>query len=122
MATRRVHVLVVHLGLLRAGRVRQLRQLSQFIAREIAPDAPLLVAGDFNDLPAWVAQQLASSGLAAPQALRCATFPSRLPLVQLDHVLARGLVPVSARVPRGMSWARMSDHLPLITEWTFAPL
>ena len=102
--------------------MRQLRQLSQFIAREIAPDAPLLVAGDFNDLPAWVAHQLASSGLAAPEALRCATFPSRLPLVQLDHVLARGLVPVSTRVPRGMSWARMSDHLPLITEWAFAPL
>lgn len=122
VAARRVHVLVVHLGLLRAGRVRQLRQLSQFIAREIAPDAPLLVAGDFNDLPAWVAHQLASSGLVAPEALRCATFPSRLPLVQLDHVLARGLVPVSARVPRGMSWARMSDHLPLITEWAFAPL
>jgi len=95
--------------------------LSQFIAREIAPDAPLLVAGDFNDVPAWVAQQLAPTGLVAPSGLRCATFPSRLPLVQLDHVLARGLVPISARVPRGMGWGRMSDHLPLITEWAFAP-
>jgi endonuclease/exonuclease/phosphatase family metal-dependent hydrolase len=121
VSTRRVHVLVVHLGLLRAGRVRQLKQLSKFIAREIAPDAPLLVAGDFNDVPAWVAQQLAPTGLVAPSALRCATFPSRLPLVQLDHVLARGLDPISARAPRGMDWARMSDHLPLITEWAFAP-
>jgi len=114
---RLVHVLVVHLGLIRASRQRQLQQLQQFIAREIPAAAPLLVAGDFNDLPAWVAQQLAPAGLVAPDTRRCATFPSRLPLVQLDHVLARGLTPVGAKVPRGMSWARMSDHLPLITEW-----
>lgn len=116
------HVLVVHLGLIRAGRVRQLQQLKQFIQREIRSDAPLLVAGDFNDLPAWVAKQLAPVGLKAHVAKPCATFPSRLPLVQLDHVLARGLAPLGASAPRGMSWARMSDHLPLITEWQLYPV
>ena len=30
-----VHVLVVHLGLIRSSRVRQLQQLDRFIAREI---------------------------------------------------------------------------------------
>ncbi|MDT7516405.1 endonuclease/exonuclease/phosphatase family protein [Rhodoferax mekongensis] len=120
VAGQRVHVLVVHLGLIRAGRGRQLQQLTQFIQREIPPDVPLLVAGDFNDLPAWVARQLAPAGLKAPVSKPCVTFPSRLPLVQLDHVLARGLTPVSATAPRGMSWARMSDHLPLITEWQLA--
>lgn len=121
LAGRSVHVLVVHLGLFRASRARQLQQLKQFIQREIADDAPLLVAGDFNDVPAWVAQQLAPACLVAPVVRRSATFPSRLPLVQLDHVLARGLKPLGAQVPRGMSWARMSDHLPLITEWGLPP-
>ncbi len=116
-----VHVLVVHLGLIRAGRVRQLQQLTRFIQREIPLTAPVLVAGDFNDVPAWVARHLAAVGFAAPVVKPCATFPSRLPLVQLDHVLARGLLPLGAQVPRGMSWARMSDHLPLITEWQLAP-
>ena len=40
-----VHVLVVHLGLVRASRQRQLQQLCRYIAREIGPDTPLLVAG-----------------------------------------------------------------------------
>ena len=120
VAGRQVHVLVVHLGLIRASRQRQLQQLQRFIEREIPATAPLLVAGDFNDLPVWVAQQLAPVGLLTPGGRRCATFPSRLPLVQLDHVLARGLDPIQATVPRGMTWARMSDHLPLITEWALA--
>lgn len=44
-----VHVLVVHLGLVKASRVRQVVQLQRFIEREIPASAPLLVAGDFND-------------------------------------------------------------------------
>jgi endonuclease/exonuclease/phosphatase family metal-dependent hydrolase len=28
----------------------------------------------------------------------------------------RGLTPVSAHVPHGRAWSRMSDHLPLIAE------
>jgi endonuclease/exonuclease/phosphatase family metal-dependent hydrolase len=128
VAGRSVHVLVVHLGLIRASRARQLRQLLRFLEREVPRSAPLVVAGDFNDLPAWVARELAPAGLAAPAAARsaplqarCATFPARLPLVQLDHVLARGLQPVGARVPKGLAWARMSDHLPLLTEWSLPP-
>jgi endonuclease/exonuclease/phosphatase family metal-dependent hydrolase len=56
-------------------------------------------------------------GLTAFDKDRVATFPSRLPLVQLDHVYARGLVPVGLEVPRGRIWWRMSDHLPLIAEF-----
>jgi endonuclease/exonuclease/phosphatase family metal-dependent hydrolase len=118
---RSVHVLVVHLGLIRASRERQLKQLARYVAREIPPLSPLLVAGDFNDLGPWVARQLVGPALVAPAAQRCATFPSRLPLVQLDHVLGRGLVPLASQVPRGRLWARMSDHLPLFTDWNLSP-
>ena len=45
------------------------------------------------------------------------TFPSRLPLLQLDHVYARGMEPVGQWVPRGAIWGRMSDHLPLVAEF-----
>jgi endonuclease/exonuclease/phosphatase family metal-dependent hydrolase len=67
IASQTVHVIVVHLGLIRASRV--------------------------------------------------ANFPSRLPIVQLDHIYARGLTPLSCHVPRGPIWGRMSDHLPLIGEF-----
>jgi len=112
-----VHVLVVHLGLIKASRARQVAQLQRFIQREIPPAAPLLLAGDFNDWGTRVQETLGQVGLRAwgvPEA----TFPSRLPLTQLDHVFARGLKPMGLTVPRGRIWWRMSDHLPLIAEFS----
>jgi endonuclease/exonuclease/phosphatase family metal-dependent hydrolase len=112
-----VHVVVVHLGLIKASRVRQLAQLGRFIAREIPANAPVVVAGDFNDWGAVVRQTLGTVGLVSFEHARVATFPSRLPVVQLDHVYARGLTPTGLFVPRGRIWGRMSDHLPLIAEF-----
>jgi endonuclease/exonuclease/phosphatase family metal-dependent hydrolase len=116
-----VHVIVVHLGLIAASRTRQLEQLSKFIEREIPKKATLMVAGDFNSPVApvrWAQEALktrASARLLAPESTP--TFPSRLPLVQLDHVFARHAQPTASHVPRGAIWSRMSDHLPLIVDF-----
>lgn len=113
-----VHVIVVHLGLIRASRVRQLAQLRRYIARRVPDEAPLVVAGDFNDWSTLVQHTLGPIGLRAfDDAGAQKTFPSRLPMVQLDHVLARGLRPAAVMVPNGQIWRRMSDHLPLIAEF-----
>ncbi len=117
---RRVHVVVVHLGLIPASRARQVIQLQNFIAREVPPSAPLLVAGDFNDWGARVPSALNAVGLSTFRGLAQPTFPARLPLLQLDYVYARGLTPVGLEVPRGRIWWRMSDHLPLIAEFRLA--
>lgn len=117
-----LHVIVVHLGLIAASRQRQLAQLSQYIAREIPPSDALVVAGDFNSPIApmrWAQSVLGNAQPANRPALLHslrghATFPSRLPIVQLDHVFARHAKMISAHVPSGKDWARMSDHLPLI--------
>jgi endonuclease/exonuclease/phosphatase family metal-dependent hydrolase len=114
---RSLHVLVVHLGLIRASRVRQVEQLKRYIDKEIAPDQPLLVAGDFNDWGRTVRNSFASCGLVSFEHAQAATFPSRMPLVQLDYVYARGLKALGLMVPRGRIWGRMSDHLPLIAEF-----
>jgi endonuclease/exonuclease/phosphatase family metal-dependent hydrolase len=116
---RPVHVLVVHLGLIRASRQRQLEQLVRFVAREIPAEAPLIVAGDFNEWGPSIARILGPTGLITHKQGRHPTFPSRLPLVQLDHVFARGLDPVGVTVPQGRTWWRMSDHLPLIAEFAW---
>jgi endonuclease/exonuclease/phosphatase family metal-dependent hydrolase len=112
-----VHVVVVHLGLIRASRVRQATQLHRFIEREVPERTPLIVAGDFNDWGERVHRHFAAMGLQAFEPAAHATFPARLPLVQLDYVYARGLRPLSVEVPRGRPWWRMSDHLPLIAEF-----
>ena len=112
-----VHVLVVHLGLIGASRVRQVARLEHYIAKNIPAHAPLVVAGDFNDWGTTVRDLFAHIGLSSFKHARAATFPARLPLVQLDHVYVRGLRPLGVTVPRGPIWQRMSDHLPLIAEF-----
>ena len=111
-----VHVLVVHLGLVKASRSRQVAQLQRFVEREVPAVAPLLVAGDFNDWGKSVQLAMAQAGLHTWH-VATPTFPSRLPLTQLDYVFARGLKPLGLTVPRGRIWWRMSDHLPLIAEF-----
>lgn len=112
-----VHVLVVHLGLLAAGRERQVQRLGQYLKRCVPPDERLVVAGDFNDWGGRLHQPMADLDLRTFEGIRLATFPSRLPVLHLDRIYVRGLEPLHAQVPHGRAWARMSDHLPLIAEF-----
>ena len=115
-----VHVVVAHFGLMHASRVRQVDRLATFVRDHVPEGAPVLVAGDFNDWGERLDASMRGHGLrrAAPAnaRTRAATFPSRLPVFTLDRVYTRGLRCTSMQVPRGPSWARMSDHLPLIVE------
>lgn len=120
LAGRRVHVLVVHLGLIPGSRERQVEQLKAHIQREVPADAPVIVAGDFNDWGRRLTQLLSLAGLHEFSGPRTPTYPSRLPLTQLDHVYARGLRPLSVMVPQGQVWRRMSDHLPLVAEFAWS--
>jgi endonuclease/exonuclease/phosphatase family metal-dependent hydrolase len=111
-----LHVIVVHLGLIAGSRRRQVEQLGRFILREVPEGEPLLVAGDFNDWGGKLREPLLAIGLKDCAVAPVRTYPSRLPLAQLDYVYARGLAPEAVTVPHGPVWARMSDHLPLIAE------
>jgi endonuclease/exonuclease/phosphatase family metal-dependent hydrolase len=112
-----VHVIVVHFGLIPSSRVRQTEQLKRYIAREVPLHAPVVVAGDFNDWGTRVRNMLHVDSLHAFEGPRTRTYPSRLPVAQLDHIYARGMHPLSLAAPRGRVWSRMSDHLPLIAEF-----
>jgi endonuclease/exonuclease/phosphatase family metal-dependent hydrolase len=114
---RMVHVIVLHLGLIAGSRVRQVEQMIRFIEREIPKKAAVVVAGDFNDWGGKLRAVLNRHGFEDFIGERVATYPSRLPLTQLDYVYARGLKPLGLEVPRGRIWWRMSDHLPLIAEF-----
>jgi endonuclease/exonuclease/phosphatase family metal-dependent hydrolase len=112
-----VHVIVVHLGLIPASRVRQVEQLQHYIEREVPSESPLLVAGDFNDWGTRVTKMMRMQNLKEWEGAKYPTYPSRLPIVQLDHVYAKGLSPVSQMVPHGKIWRQMSDHLPLVAQF-----
>jgi endonuclease/exonuclease/phosphatase family metal-dependent hydrolase len=112
-----VHVIVVHLGLIAGSRLRQIEQMQRFIEREIPAREAVVVAGDFNDWGAKLRPAMNAAGLKDFVGERALTYPSRLPLAQLDYVYARGLKPLGLQIPRGRIWWRMSDHLPLVAEF-----
>ena len=114
---RKVHVIVLHLGLIAGSRGRQVEQMLRFIEREIPRTAPVIVAGDFIDWGGKLRPLLNNHGFQDFIGQRALTYPSRLPLTQLDYVYCRGLKPVGLEIPRGRIWWRMSDHLPLIAEF-----
>ena len=117
----RLHAVVVHFGLVHRSRVRQVQRLAHFIADQVPPDEMLLVAGDFNDWGERLDAPMRELGLTralAPSAQRTRppTFPSLAPVFALDRFYLRGLACRSMLVPRGLTWSRMSDHLPLVAE------
>ena len=118
-----LHVVVVHLGLIHASRVRQTQRVADLVLSEIPLHAPVIVAGDFNDWNEALDQIMMPAGLHRARTddmPRPATFPSRVPVLALDRVYTRGLRCSQLMVPRGTAWARMSDHLPLVAEFELA--
>ena len=116
-----VHAICVHLGLREKHRQQQLDLLCQLIDREVPEDAPLIIAGDFND---WRLR-------AHERLTRCAglhdcfvdtfgspprTFPARFPCLQLDRIYARGVEVHEPRVLSTRPWSHLSDHAPLTAE------
>jgi len=41
-------------------------------------------------------------------------------VAQLDFIYGRQVEPIACSVPRGPVWARMSDHLPLVTDFSLS--
>ena len=95
-------------------------RLAAFVKEHVPEGAPVLVAGDYNDWGERLDVPMRAHGLRralAPHGrARAPTFPSRLPVFALDRVYLHGLRCTGVQVPRGPSWARMSDHLPLVVE------
>lgn len=118
-----VHAIVVHLGLIHASRMRQVDKLARYIQKCVPADAPVIVAGDFNDWSERLDTGILDQGLQRAQGsggARELTYPSRMPVFALDRVYTRGLRAVNTFVPRGPAWVRMSDHLPLVVELELA--
>lgn len=116
-----LHAICVHLGLKESHRRHQLALLSEIIRDHVPADAPLIVAGDFND---WAMH--ANRILQADAGLRevflhangrsARTFPAGFPLLQLDRIYVRNArVHAPLLLPR-RPWSRLSDHAPLAAE------
>lgn len=113
-----LHCICVHLGLLARWRRRQLNSLCERIQAMVPPNAPLIIAGDFNDWRMMAGKTLRDSlqlrevfehGFGKP----ARSFPSVFPLLRLDRIYVRGFHVHHAQVHRGPAIARVSDHAAL---------
>ena len=118
-----LHVVCLHLDLRESGRIRQVERLCQRIGDGVPPDAPLVVAGDFNDWRERISPILADQlglvdvfeGLFGAPAR---TFPVRRPLLRMDRIYVRGLGVVGAETLTTEPWNRLSDHAAVFAELT----
>ena len=118
-----VNVFNTHLGLRRRERMAQVAALlsSAWLGHPDCRDGNRILMGDFNAIPASPGyRQLARAmddawGLA--QQRPRATFPSRYPMLRLDHIfLAGDMTAVNAHVVSTPLSRMASDHLPVVAE------
>jgi endonuclease/exonuclease/phosphatase family metal-dependent hydrolase len=113
-----LHTLCVHLGLLDAHRRRQLELLCQVVDNEIPGDAPLVVAGDFNDWRARGHAMLSHCGLQEAfltvHGRLARTFPARWPLLPVDRIYFRNMRVQQAQILSSRPWSHLSDHATLL--------
>ena len=113
-----VHCLCVHFGLFAKGRRAQTRALIAYVRDIIPADAPLIIAGDFNDWRNHLGYTL-SSELGLHDAFQlhrgqiARSFPAAWPMLRLDRVYVRGFSVLHSRVHTGGLWRRISDHAAL---------
>jgi endonuclease/exonuclease/phosphatase family metal-dependent hydrolase len=117
-AARPLHCVCVHLSLFARSRRRQMDALARHIEDVVPADAPLLIAGDFND---WrnhaddlLAQRLGLVEVFAAGGQRPSrSYPAALPMFRLDRIYQRGLQVAATQVHAGPPWSSISDHAAL---------
>ena len=85
---------------------------------------PAVLIGDLNATPRHAAYRRIAARLRDGQTLvrrrHFATFPSRWPMLSIDHVFVSASVRVlGVHAPRGALMRRASDHLPLLVDFAF---
>ncbi|MFO1198634.1 MAG: endonuclease/exonuclease/phosphatase family protein [Burkholderiaceae bacterium] len=116
----RVHCFVVHFGLLARSRARQADALIDWIEREVPPDAPLIIAGDFNDWRNQLNAQLCDR--LRVQEVFDAVRPRRRIVQRVAHFVhariadAAGVGPVPAPSPP-LRKVRSARTFPSLVPW-----
>lgn len=110
-----LHAICLHLGLFARWRRQQLSAVTDYIKQHIPHDAPLIIAGDFNDWGLRSGKVFAENlqlrevfELHAGKPAR--SFPSWLPMLRLDRIYTRGFHVKHVEVTSGAHFLKLSDH------------
>lgn len=119
-----LHVICVHLGLMKFERTKQMQVLVERIQSKIPAGEPILIAGDFNDWRSHLSFELEQNlGLEEIfKTLRgsyAKSFPSWQPTLPVDRIYYRGVKPELCKRFNQYPWRKLSDHLPLYAEFSY---
>jgi endonuclease/exonuclease/phosphatase family metal-dependent hydrolase len=118
-----VHILCVHLGLIGMERRRQLASLCERIDCHVPREAPLIVAGDFNDWLGRAERQFydhldLKEVFRATHGSHARTFPAWMPFLPMDRIYYRGFTALSCERLSHNPWQMLSDHAPLAASFS----
>jgi endonuclease/exonuclease/phosphatase family metal-dependent hydrolase len=110
-----LHAICVHLGLLAHWRNQQLASIAEYIERHVPANAPLIIAGDFND---WSerAGRVFASRLKLLEVFEhsagkpAKSYPAWLPMLRMDRIYIRGFHIKHVAVHSGVRFLNLSDH------------
>lgn len=117
-------IFTTHLNLMASDRKKQIQMVIQHIQNVLSPEKDaFILAGDFNDwnckLTPHLEEQLGvKEAFVEYQGAYAKSFPSFIPQLKLDRIYFRGLSLNTALAYRGKEWSQLSDHLPLLAEFT----
>jgi endonuclease/exonuclease/phosphatase family metal-dependent hydrolase len=119
-----LHCVCVHLSLFGRSRRYQLDVLATHIEASVPDDAPLLIAGDFNDwrnrAQVLLAARLGLTEVSAETSKRpLCSFPAALPMFRLDRIYSRGLHVEASVMHHGLPWSKISDHAAVSARFSF---
>ena len=110
-----LHAICVHLGLFANWRRSQLQVLTRYIEQYIPHNSPLMIAGDFNDWTGLAGRLFAThlrltEVFELHQGKTTRSYPSWMPLLQLDRIYVRNLTVKHAEIHAGLKLLKVSDH------------
>jgi endonuclease/exonuclease/phosphatase family metal-dependent hydrolase len=113
-----LHLLCVHLGLFDSERRAQIKKLIEYVRKNIPENAPLIIAGDFND---WrknchkilVRELHVHDAYQKFNSLVAKTFPAIRPMLSMDRIYLRGFQVKSCNIMSNAKWRKISDHCAL---------
>jgi len=113
-----LHCVNVHLGLLGHWRKKQITLIKNRIEQLVPAEAPLVIAGDFNDWRRYASDALVKSlevmeVFETTSGRPARSYPAILPMLHLDRIYVRGFSIELAQAHHGKSWSKVSDHIAL---------
>jgi endonuclease/exonuclease/phosphatase family metal-dependent hydrolase len=118
-----LHIFNVHLDLTSTSRKKQLQKIIERARKHVPNEHALLLGGDFNDWTGQLSGQLfqfleLKESAHHHSGKHARSFPSFFPFLQLDRIYFRKLILENSQTAKGSHWSKLSDHIPLLAEFT----